>query len=272
VAPVAGRMPVGETASMVATAAPESRVGLGGAPADASSLTGGAVAVQAPPQEDPVPEPVAPEFADTAQLDSIPPSVETSNLPLAAVQPPGPRPANGEIYSKTATSFFSRFEGRTLTLVGGALAVVFVFALTYLGATLVFRPSNDAVAAGGKRVSPREAFVAEVDEMCSRASRSATGLPPPGDTAAMADFTSNAISTQRKLVSEMRGLMAPAKNKALFRAIIKESKVQLGHMRDLVDAAAVGDQAGTNAALERMAGSEKRIDRMSVNYGLKECT
>ena len=87
----------------------------------------------------------------------------------------------------------------------------------------------------------------------------------------MADFTRRAISTQRKLVTKMGRLTVPPKNDGLFRAILKESRVQIGHMHDLVNAAGAGDHVGTTAALERMASSEKRIDRMSSNYGFKDC-
>jgi hypothetical protein len=221
--------------------------------------------VKSPPVETPAPENPA-DAADTVPMPT------TSNLPPASV-PPSPRAANGELYSKGGAGFVSRFESRTVTVVGGGLAIVALFVLTYLGASFVFRPGDDAAAAGSqKRVSPRKAFFMQVDELCAQASQSAMGLPPPGSPSEMAGFTRNAISTQRKLISDMKGIVPPPKDAPLFREIIKESKIQLGQMHGLLDEAASGDAAGTRAAMETVAASEKRIDRMSGNIGLKECS
>jgi hypothetical protein len=235
-----------------------------------------AVAVPQPPVQKPLvrqpvqPAPVAAAPADAA--DTIP-IATTASLPLASVQPPSPRAANGEVYSKGDAGFLARFESRTVTVVGGVFVIVALFVLTYLGASFAFRPGDDASAAGSqKRVSPRKAFLMQVDELCAQASQSAMGLPPPGSPSKMARFTRDAISTQRKLISDMRGIVPPQKDARLYRAIIKESKTQLGQMHGLLEEAASGDTAGAGAAMETVAASEKRIDRISGNIGLKECS
>jgi hypothetical protein len=236
------------------------------APAVTTPSNGGsAVALQARPEADS--DGGAP--GDTAQLHATAYENGASPLPQASV--PGPVRANAEIYSRSKTSLLARFETKSLSVLGGVLAVVLVFGLTYFGATMVFRPAGDAPS-GQKNLPAQKAFLTDIDKMCSKASRSTSGLPPPGNPKAMASHTRDAISTQRKLVARMNGVDVPKKRKALFRAIITESKVQIDHMRDFVGAARRGDEAGAAAAFTRMAKSEKRIDRMNAKYGFKECS
>jgi hypothetical protein len=219
----------------------------------------------AQPAPAPVAQPVPAELADTIPMAS-------ADLPLVSVPPTGPRAANGEVYSKGDIGFLARFQSRTLMVVGGGIAMVAVLALTYLGASFFLRPQDDATAAAShKKMSPRQAFLMQVDGLCAQASQSAMGLPPPGSPSDMARFTKSAIRTQRGLITDMGKIVPPTKKKVLYRTIIKESKAQLVEMRGLLAEASSGDPAGTQAAMQMVAASEKRIDRMSANLGLKDC-
>ena len=276
---------------------------------DAPPTAGTAVAVMAPPQTDSAQAHESPPREDSAATHEMPPGVDAvavamplgtdqvakeetvpyvetpapdpetaSTEPLEVVQTMpaapvavGPRPANGEVYSAGSGNILARFESRTLTLVGGALAVVLVFIVTYVGATFAFRPSDD-VAPGGPKLSPSRAFILDVDEMCSTASQSAMGLPPPGSPASMAAFAKKSAASQRKLVANLGALTPPGPAKNLFKKMVRKSKAQIDQMKALVAVASAGDDAGTRAAMHRLAASEKRIDAMNRKLGFKECT
>jgi hypothetical protein len=219
-----------------------------------------AVATMAPPGD-------AAEVADTTPMPAV------SDIPLASAAAVAPRPANGEVYSRGENGLLSRFQSQTMMAIGGGIVILALFVLTYVGASVVFRPADEAAAGSpNKKVSARKAFLMQADELCSQASQSAMGLPPPGTSAEMARFTRSAISTQRRLISDMKAIPAPPKQRPLYKAIVSESSMQLGQMRGLLNEAASGDSVGTRAAMETVAASEKRIDRMSANLGLEECS
>jgi hypothetical protein len=268
---VAERSPVTAPAPVaVAPAAAPAPAAVQEAPAPVAGPAPAPVVQEAPapvahPAPAEAPDPVPADGADTTPMPSV-------DLPVVPVPAPGSRAANGEMYSKGEIGFLARFQSRTLMVVGGTVAIVAVFALTYLGASFFFRPPDDAAAAGvHRKVSPRQAFLIQVDDICARASQSAMGLPPPGTPSQMAHFTKTAIRTQRGLISDMSKIVPPAKKKVLYRTITKESKDQLVEMKALLAEASSGDPAGTQAAMQTVAASEKRIDRMSAGLGLKDC-
>jgi hypothetical protein len=232
-------------------------------PAEVASVSQTRTTAVAAP-DDPTPAPTA--DAETEPL----PVVSTAPLPAVSVGIHGP--ANAELYSKGSMNMLARFESRTVNVVGGALAVIVVFVLTYIGASLVFRPeTSDAFAAGAPGLPPRQAFILEVDKMCAEASQSAMGLPPPGTDAEMANFTQRSVATHKRLVTDLRTVTPPKPDRALFKKVVARRDAQVDQLRALLTEIRSGDSAGVNATMAGMVTSEKQIDRMSKRLGIRGC-
>jgi hypothetical protein len=124
---------------------------------------------------------------------------------------------------------------------------------------------------GSSQMMSKAAYITRADAICLRASRAETAIPQPQTPGQLAGYVKRVYSLERRVVSDLRALPAPAEDQTTLASMLDSVDRALAFESDVEAAARTGNQSRINDAQAKGATYLNRANVLASRYGFTEC-